>query len=157
MILKTLKTRMRVFSLIAYRFHAKEIRTSFSNLRINLSLQVGLVINPWIHPLYFSKLSFCPYRRLTWPYLGGREDKVLQGRGAAQQPQPGQSPGSRSPSANRTPVWTRGELHQGTGQHPDRWNGQGTPMVTDGADRDVLKHFPWSSHHLALIAMCKSN
>lgn len=46
--------------------------------------------------------SIHPCRRLTWPYLGGREDKVLQGRGAAQQPQPGQSPGSRSPSANRT-------------------------------------------------------
>ena len=46
--------------------------------------------------------SIHPYRRLTWPYLGGREDKVLRGRGAAQQPQPGRSPGSRSPSANRT-------------------------------------------------------
>ena len=46
--------------------------------------------------------SIHQHRRLTWPYLGGREDKVLQGRGAAQQPQPGQSPGSRSPSANRT-------------------------------------------------------
>ena len=46
--------------------------------------------------------SIHPHRRLTWPYLGGREEKVLQGRGAAQQPQPGRSPGSRSPSANRT-------------------------------------------------------